>query len=123
GPAPVPARAPVAGPAYSIDAAPHGPAATPYGPNCWVGVEYLFFWVKKGPLPIPVALGGRAGSNGLFGTPGSQVLLGSTDFDYKQNSGVRVSAGWWFTDSHVVGLEANVFILPQRSTSIGPVFA
>jgi hypothetical protein len=94
-----------------------------FGPNCWVGVEYLFFRSKSGPLNTPLATASPAGGLALLGARGTQVVLGGQDFRFKDLSGVRVVAGGWFTDAQTVGIEANAFILPEKHAIQGPVVA
>src|SRR5207249_4664533 len=73
-------------PTDSLGGAVRG-ATDAFGPNCWVGVEYLFFRSKTGPLNTPLATGGPRGGVALLGGPGTQIVLGGQDFRYKDLSG------------------------------------
>jgi hypothetical protein len=115
---PPPGGAPVgpppgyAGPPLPTDdlAYPGGPR----GPQCWVGVDYLLYWTRHAPLPIPIATVGPAAGFGIIGTPGVQTILGSDEFNFHTFSGVRVSGGWWITENQTAGLEASLFVLPKK---------
>src|SRR5206468_2693253 len=92
-PATDPAIMPVMGryPAGSVDPGiPTGPAlptdglagGSPRGPHCWYGVEYLLYWTKDAPLPVPIATVGPVGGAALIGDPGTQVILGGSNFKF-----------------------------------------
>jgi hypothetical protein len=90
------------------------------GPTCWVGLEYLLYWIKDGPVPIPLATVGPATGAGLLGAPGTQVVLGAQDIDFQELSGIRAVAGWWLNPGQTVGIEAMAFLLPEKPARIGP---
>src|SRR4051794_30942869 len=107
--APAPAQSPAPGEALPL-AAPAPPAAeccpdtwlgagTGDGepPRVWFRADYLLWWVKDGPLPVPLATqGGAFAPDFLFGTPGTAVVLGGKDQDFGTFAGLRVSHGRWF---------------------------
>jgi hypothetical protein len=111
-------------PTDSLGAAPGG-TSDPFGPNCWAGVEYLFYRAKPGSVSAPLATGAPAGSLALNGGPTTRLLLGGglQDYRFQDLSGVRVFAGGWFTDSQTFGAEGSFFILPEKHSVVGPVVA
>ena len=102
------------------------PAADPAQPahsdTFWASSEYLHFWPKATPLPIPLATTGNPGTAaaaglplGALGTPGTAIL--NPDYlDYGPMSGGRVSAGWIDSEGFL-GLEASGFLMESRSAS------
>jgi hypothetical protein len=83
----------------------------------WVSADYLLWRIKKGPLPIPLATAGSIADAvpGALGQPGTRVLLGNADLDYKTFSGGRLSAGFWVDPNQALGLEARGFLLQRRT--------
>jgi hypothetical protein len=75
------------------------------GNTFWVHGDYLLWWIKRGPLPVPIV----SSANG--------VLLGNSHLDYGSESGGRLSAGCWLEDSHVFGIELGGFLLQKPSVS------
>ena len=96
---------------------------TARGPRGWVGAEYLLFYTKDAPLNAPLAVVSPTAATATFGNPSSRVLVGGSDIEYSNFSGVRVSGGYWITNNESVGVEGNLFFLPQRrggtATAIG----
>ncbi len=87
------------------------------GPKAWVGAEYLLFWTKDAPLPVPIASAGPANGLGILGTPGTKVVVGNSSYDYGNFNGIRVNGGYWFTDNNSIGMEGSFFILPEKKAS------
>jgi hypothetical protein len=94
----------------------------------WVSAEYLAWWIKDSHVPTTMFPGPLStlstqslpinlGSTGLSvpAQPGSLALFGREDVDNEERSGGRFSAGYWFDDDHVFGLEASYFFLGSRS--------
>ncbi|HEY1328300.1 MAG TPA: hypothetical protein VGI14_15265, partial [Casimicrobiaceae bacterium] len=52
-----------------------------------VDVEALAWWFKSSPTPTPII------TDGVFGKPGTHVLLGGGDMDTNPNAGLRLTAG------------------------------
>jgi len=75
---------------------PHLPAGTidghadVWGPTCWIGAEYLLWWVKHGPNRTPLATVAPGNTFGLLTDPNSHVVLGGDTFKYNNFSGVRI---------------------------------
>jgi hypothetical protein len=86
----------------------------------WGRGEYLLWWVKDGPLPLPLVTTGNPSIGHLAGTigqPSTVVLYGGSALDYGTFSGMRYTFGGWLDDDRIVGLEASAFLLERRSTS------
>jgi hypothetical protein len=77
----------------------------------WFSAEYLLWWIKDSPLPVPLL------STGAIGAPGTSTLLGNQQIDNEGFQGGRFSAGYWFDDQHAWGIEGIYFFLGQRSVS------
>jgi Putative beta barrel porin-7 (BBP7) len=83
----------------------------------WVEGDYLFWWLKPGPLGTPLVTtdpsqGVAKGSGGLA-NPTTQVLLGAHDIDFAPFSGGRLRAGYMLGDG--IGIEAGAFLLQQQT--------
>jgi hypothetical protein len=104
-------------------AAPHLPSLGPDLADChngpaelwWVQADYLLWWMKNGPLPVPVLTAGSAENGGVLGAPDTKVLLGNSSLDYGRMSGIQFGGGGWLDDRHLWGLEAGGFVLERRS--------
>jgi hypothetical protein len=81
----------------------------------WASAEYLLWWTKNGPAPALVTTGPTS-TFGVLGAPGTQVLFGGP-LDYGTASGGRFSAGFWFCESQVLGMDASFLFLGDRSTN------
>jgi hypothetical protein len=73
--------------------------------------EYLLWWLKDSPAPVPVL------STGRLDTPGTRVLLGGEDIDTGEHHGGRFTLGYWLTRDQAWGLEARYFFLPESTVS------
>jgi hypothetical protein len=58
---------------------------------------------------------GTALLNGALGTPGTTVLFGGNEVGTAARSGLRGTVGYWFSDCHLLGIEASGFFLGQDS--------
>jgi Putative beta barrel porin-7 (BBP7) len=83
----------------------------------WIGGDYLLWWVKPGPVPVPVATTGNPALNfaGALGQPGTSVLLGDSNLGYGATSGLRLNAGFWLNNEHTWSIEGTAFLLDNRS--------
>ncbi len=79
-------------------------------PRFWVSGEYLMWWVKNGPVPVPLVATGPLGGP----TPG-QVLFGDGNINYGMFSGLRITAGAWLDPGQNFGLEGSGFGLFNNS--------
>ena len=87
------------------------PQARTFG--LWASGEYLLWWTKSGRVPPLVTAGG----NGVLGSPGARVLLGSLDFDNDVRQGARFALGYYFAKDPLIGIEAKYFFLAERQSS------
>jgi len=86
----------------------------------WVGVDYLNWRIKNGPLPTTMITAGSPNDAipGALGQPGTQILLGgnnSNGMDYGPFSGIRMNAGFFLDDDKIFSFEGSAFIMEQRS--------
>jgi hypothetical protein len=95
----------------------------PYrGPQQWGAVEYLMWWVRPGPVPVPLVnttllpedLASSTAAGGIF-DPNAVTLFGNQTMSLGTFSGVRLVAGRWLDNCQDVGFEGSVFLLQQRS--------
>lgn len=90
----------------------------------WARGEYLLWWVKDAPLPLPLVTTGNpnvgfpsVNSAGAIGQPGTQVLYGNSGANFGAFSGARLALGGWIDPSNLLGLEASGFLLATRSST------
>jgi hypothetical protein len=86
-------------------------------PRAWVNAEYLLWWVKRGPIAVPLASTGSAASLGVLGSGGHPI--GPDRFDYKEFNGGRLTAGAWMNKDGNIGVEASGFLLEQNGDGFG----
>jgi hypothetical protein len=68
--------------------------------------EYLMWWTKDGPSPVPLV------TDGFANAPGTRVFMGGDDVDFGRHNGVRATIGYWLTADRAWGVEASGFYLP-----------
>jgi hypothetical protein len=92
-------------------------ARTPGGNRCWGGFDYLMWWDKNGAMPSNLLTTGspRDAIPGALGQPNTQVLYRPSSIDYNTIQGIRMTAGAWFDDAQVIGLEGSGFFLEKRT--------
>ncbi|MFN4261039.1 MAG: BBP7 family outer membrane beta-barrel protein [Gemmataceae bacterium] len=89
----------------------------------WVTAEYLLWWVKDAPLPVPLVTTGPLTSTdptarpGILGEAGTQILMGGDSQNMGTFSGGRFFAGWWLDNAQTCGLEGGYFFLGRRTAS------
>lgn len=88
----------------------------------WGSGEYLLWWVKNAPLPVPLVTTGDpnvgfplVSSAGAIGQPGTRVLFGGSDASFGAFSGMRFTIGGWLDCGRVVGVEGSGFLLERRT--------
>src|SRR5581483_840532 len=117
---PAPAAAGAAAGGGATNAAGAAKAACDCPPfHGWVRAEYLFWWMKAAPLPVPLVTTGdpRVGFDpnnvntvntaGAIGEPGTLVLFGGRPAHYSPFSGLRLAAGVWADDEQTVGIDGS----------------
>jgi hypothetical protein len=79
----------------------------------WLSAEYLYWWVKSTPTPLPLVTTGSAADPipGAIGQPHTSVLFGGGDMSYPGMSGFRLTFGGWIDNDNKFGLEGSGFIL------------
>jgi hypothetical protein len=131
--APAPAAPPQAAPSMPVIVAPtadvFAPSSGTNGRNrFWASGEYLLWWIKSNPVPVPLATTGSVTDPipGAIGQPHTQVLLGDADVNGGQRSGGRITVGAWLDRNQTFGIEgtflflANQAVTRQVSTSGAP---
>ena len=73
----------------------------------WAQVEYLFWWLRNAPLPVPLVTTGNpnvgfdpnhvntVNTAGAIGQPGTQILFGEESIHEQGFSGMRLTVGGW----------------------------
>lgn len=87
------------------------------GNRFWGSGEYLLWWFKDAPNPVPLVTRGSA-ANALPGVPGqlgTAILYGGNAIDYGAISGGRLTLGYWLTPEQRFGLETRGLLTEQRS--------
>ena len=95
------------------------------GYRAWARPEYLLWWVKNTPLPVPIVTTGdpnvgfdpnsvnTINSAGAIGQPGTQVLVGGKNTNSEPFSGMRLTLGTWIGPDEVFGVEGSGFVLER----------
>src|SRR5262249_28883526 len=89
------------------------------GSYVWLGVEYLYWWVRGQPLPPLVTqspLGTPRIASGVLGQPDTTVLVGGRDVNTDARSGVRFSTGFWIDECHTFGAQASYFTVGSQES-------
>jgi len=74
-----------------------------------VDIEALAWWFKSSPTPTPII------TDGVYGQPNTNVLLGGGDMETNPNPGFRLSAAYALDKRW--GAEGNFLYIATRSTS------
>src|SRR5260370_27094553 len=93
------------------------------GPRFWITNDYLLWWVKPGPQPLPLVTTGPTAPVD-FSTPGNTVLYGPATFNYGLFSGYRLTLGGWLDADQRFRVQGRALLLDQTTTtgfSIGNV--
>jgi Putative beta barrel porin-7 (BBP7) len=81
----------------------------------WFTGEYLFWFLKDAPVPVPLLTTGPTASGGVIGKTGTAVAFGANHLNYDTLNGMRLGTGVWLNDEHTIGLEGGGFLLEQGS--------
>jgi hypothetical protein len=92
----------------------------------YTGADYLFWWVKGAPLPIPLVSTGPVSTthHGFLDRPDSTILYGASQApamgghdtqDFPPFSGGRLILGYWLDDNQRLAIEGSGFMLQRRS--------
>lgn len=85
---------------------PAAPARVPG--QFWASLEYLMWFANRQQLSTDLLTTGAATASpppGVLLGATTQVLVGADDLKFNTYSGVRFAAGYWFTDSRLIGVE------------------
>jgi hypothetical protein len=90
-------------------------SARPVDP-LFFSAEYLMWWVKNAPMPVPLVTTGDPSDPalGALGGKTTQILYGGDNQRLGMFSGLRVTAGAALSDDGTVGIEGSGFVLEQR---------
>ena len=132
--------------------APGTTAVPPANPNCsecsifltkpyadtsrvWFQPEYLLWWIRPAALPPVIGTAPtKQVASGTLPSDSITTLVGGDGYnlDYNQQSGLRLSLGYWFNSAQDWGVDGNFFQLEQKtvrstltssgSPVIGPLF-
>jgi hypothetical protein len=95
----------------------------------WARIEYLRWWVKQAPLPVPIVTTGdpnvgfdpkgvnTVNTAGAIGQPGTVVLLGDHSIHSRPFGGMRVTLGGWLDGAQVFAVEGSGFALEHRTNN------
>jgi hypothetical protein len=86
--------------------------------NFWLNGEYLLWWFKDSPLPVPLLQTATTNTFSIGPQGGPVILLGNHDIEtHDGHSGARFTGGYWLDCDHTFGLEGNYFFLGSRTTN------
>jgi hypothetical protein len=97
------------------------------GYRAWARVEYLLWWLKNAPLPVPLVTTGdphvgfdpnhlnTVNTAGAIGQPGTQILFGDKSIRSQAYSGTRLTLGGWVDEEESFGGEGSGFVLERRT--------
>lgn len=80
------------------------------GSRLWANAEYLLWWTKDMPEPVPLLTDGT-----LVGDPAGNTLLGGEELGLGIRSGARFTLGSWLDARQLWGVEASGFFLGRDS--------
>src|SRR5262249_14567414 len=96
-----------------------GPANPGGGPGLfWANAEYLLWWTRKGPLPVPLVTQSSTFGDfpiGALGQPGTQVVYGGQGINFGATSGFRISAGLTLMPDGGLSVEGSWLMLEKKA--------
>lgn len=114
-------------PTTALPTAPQLLAAAP-APRFYASAEYLFWWMKSAPLPLPIVSSGPGNTDVeglvsskadstyiLYGSPWPFGIGGNNKQNFPAFSGTRLSLGGYFDDNQRFGLEGSAFLFEHKS--------
>src|SRR5215831_8740848 len=75
------------------------------GERFWFGAEYLLWWSRNSPLPVPLVTttaNPDLTPTAAFNQLGTSVLLGNQSIDTGTRHGARFTAGAWLDNRHTI---------------------
>ncbi|HKM55098.1 MAG TPA: BBP7 family outer membrane beta-barrel protein [Isosphaeraceae bacterium] len=90
----------------------------------WGRVDYLLWWMKPTPIPIPlatvqneaIAVNSPGTFDGAIGSPGVAIIYGGHDQGFPGSNGLRLQVGSWLNGNRTFGIEASGFLFEQRTS-------
>jgi Putative beta barrel porin-7 (BBP7) len=88
-------------------------------PRIWGSAEYLLWWTKSAPLPIPVVTTGSSTDPalGALGGATTQVAIGNENLGFNLRSGGRFALGGWLDCEQRFGVEGNFLFISSATVS------
>jgi hypothetical protein len=89
-------------------------------PAFWFSAEYLLWWFKKSPVPVPLVTTTSQPDltpTAAIGQDGTSVLLGTQALDTGARHGARFTAGSWLDVHRTLGVEASYFVIASRTVT------
>lgn len=82
-----------------------------FGPpySVWAEGDYRIYWLKPGPLPVPLLATTTAAGT-------QRVLVGGQSIDFGPADAFGFSAGTWLNSRHTVGVSVGGFLTEQLSS-------
>ncbi|MCI0700508.1 MAG: BBP7 family outer membrane beta-barrel protein, partial [Planctomycetia bacterium] len=85
----------------------------PLGP-AWDGLELLFWWPMRQPVP-PIVFGTRSGAQPALGQRGTLLIIGGQSLDTEPSAGARFTLGYSVNSEQTAGFEVVYFFLGTRT--------
>lgn len=84
----------------------------------WLDAEYLLWWFKDSPVPVPLATTAPAGSTaaapGAVGNPDTSIVIGGRDVETEERQGGRFRVGGWLDNNQTIGVEGVYLFVANR---------
>jgi hypothetical protein len=109
-----------------LDPSTSSPLAEPAPTEAiWFSAEYLLWWTRAAPNPVPLVTTFPAGTAalpgfplpGAVGGPGTQLVFGGESISTEERSGCRFTLGGWLDPGQSLGLEGSYFFLARRTVT------
>ncbi len=97
-----------------------GPGLPVSNSRVFVNLEYLHWWFKDSPLPLPlVTTTTDLNSQPLagIGQDATSVLVGNRGLDTGSHEGARFTGGFWFDNRQMLGVEGGYFFLASHTNT------
>ncbi len=112
-------------PAQTITSPPAAPAPAipwpsdppPSSARLWANAEYLLWWTRSAPLPVPLVTTSNTADFGVLGAPSTRLLIGNENLNFGARNGARLTLGGWLDDAQTFGLEGSFFFLASSSVT------
>ena len=85
-------------------------------PGMWASFEYLNWWIRSGPLRVPLIAAGNPLDTipGAIGEPGTRILTGR-GIDFGTRNGGRATVGAWLDSNRSTAVELSGFFLENKT--------